>query len=341
MADNYLCPEDQPHYCANKGCLKKIVECSNTAVGSGKPGYKTTETPSLQMIEQKTVNAQHLFNNLDNIIEWTKDDGLQKKEIIRFCAKIGDQCFWAKFVLGKNPNHDNMAYKLTRNELIFFKEKLSNFTPHIVECAASRINITGYIESVDGSQSQYIERNRIISKINTAVKNNADSVLMGVFYMQPTRWVYLETFMNVEEKFHVTQLMVVSMLFQIVYTIACLNSRKLIHGKLNEKKTIVLDLLPEEKTITYFRNGVIYDIPTRHKVIILNWEDVTGPKIPKIPGSTTIDEKKDIKDVCELFRKLIDDVISAIDLSFLDTTKFDTADQFLQSPIFKTFLRLK
>ena len=325
MTDNYLCPKEHPYYCTSKGCLTKTAECGNTTVASGKPGYKTTNTPSLKMIESKSVSSQHLFNHLDNIIEWTKkDDDDQKRDLIRFCAKIENQCLWVKIVLGKKPNRGNLAYEKTRHEIAFFSKKLSNFTPHIVECAASRIFITGYINLVDSPQ--YTERNKIITKINSAIKDNSD--LMCVFYVQPTNWVYLESFMDPNQNFLVTELMVLSILFQIVYTVACMNSMKIIHGNLSAPKTIVLDLDPREQQITYFRNDVRYEVTTKHKVIILNWEDVTKGDI-----------STDMKNVCERFKQLIKEVNTVFNSSFLDDVT--SADEFLKHEIFRPFLRVK
>ena len=310
MASEYLCPKDHSFYCNGKGCVLNKAACDSSDTTSSKPGYKTLTKEVLHMNINENINAQYLFNKLSNITAWSKD-GTAKMDVVRFCAKMDEQCLWVKIV--KYSRAADSAYVCSKKEDVFFKKGLSAFTPHIVQCAATKIEIADYID------------NEILAQINAL----SGETVVGVFYMQPDKWVYLESFMN-GKQFIVTQEMVVSILFQLVYTIACLQSQQVIHGNLNKPKTIALDLSPKEKTITYFRNNARYVVPINVKVIILNWEDVSEGN-----------HNSDIKNVCKLFKELLS-TLNHPDLNklltFLDAGMTKCADNLLENDLFKRYI---
>lgn len=322
MASEYLCPEEHSFYCSGKGCVLNEAACDPEVNAISKPGYKIiTENPGMPVIQSPDeMKAQEFLNNLSNVRFKSHDSN---NDVIRFCAEMYNHCLWVKMFLYSQEK--DSAYACFINEEAFFNKTLSTYTPHIVQRATSLIKNTNDIQYVQDTYKEDI--NKVILKIKTLTKNKQD--LFCVFYKQPEKWVYLESFMDVS-KFIVTQEMLISIIFQIVYTIACLQSKKYIHGNLHKENTIALDLRPKEKTITYYKNSVTFIVPINIKVIVLNWEDVTKG-----------DSNSDIVTVCGHFEKLLSKLnhpdINNLN-TFLNEGKINgSADNLLENDIFKRF----
>jgi hypothetical protein len=347
MDSEYLCPEEHSFYCSGKGCVLDKDACDPLTNAVSKPGYKSisvlnkdacdpvskpgyksiTKNPGMPMIQADTIEAQELLHTLSNIKTWSKDGQPNSSDVIRFCANLDNQQLWIK-MLTYSSDKDS-AYACFKNENAFFSKNLSTYTPHIVQSTTFELKTKTEILFDQSKQesSAIFNINDVIIKIKKLTPRNEQ--LIGVFYMQPDKWVYLESFMDAS-KFIVTQEMVISILFQIVYTIACLQSKKYIHGNLNKNNTIALDLRPIEKTITYYRNSVTFIVPINVKVIILNWEDVTKG-----------DGNSDIVNVCECFERLLSKLnhpdINNLNSFFNDGRINGSADNLLENDIFKRF----
>ncbi len=267
----YLCPDDYSYWCMGKnGCVVDETACKSKDATGTKPGFKTTMVSPIEMISKKLISGDNLFRNLSNIVPWITAPGTDNT-CIRFCASIVSfsekQPIWAKIVFKHTDMSKNQSYEKSKKENSFFKSGLTNYTPHIVSCIASLIEINPgiTIQSFKTSDEQ-------ILMANIKAQQTQSEKAVAVFYMQPKNWVYLETFLK-GTPYIVTENTLVSIMFQVVYTLACIQTKNWAHNKLNMEKTIALDINPCEKYITYYFNNEAFRVPINVKVIILNWED--------------------------------------------------------------------